>query len=58
MKLLSRDPSYHILVDEVEDHVCQTVAAPVAVNQQQLPEVFESGDGEVAGHHSLGIGAR
>ena len=46
--------SYHILVDEIEDHVCKTRVAQVAVDQQQLTEVFKPGDGKVTGHHSLG----
>lgn len=39
--------SYHILVEEIKDHVGQASAAPVAVDQQQLPQVFKSGDGKV-----------
>lgn len=39
--------SYHIFVDEVEDHVCKTRVAPVPMNQQQLAEVFKPGDGKV-----------
>ncbi len=45
--------SHHILVDEVEDHVCEARAAPVAVDQQQLTEVLKPGDGKVTGHDSL-----
>lgn len=47
------EDSHHILVDEVEDHVCQARVTPVAVNQQQLTEVFEPGDGKVTGHDGL-----
>lgn len=46
--------SYHILVDEVEDHVGETRVTPVAVHKQQLPQVFKPGDSKVTGHHSLG----
>lgn len=45
--------SYHILVEEVENHVGQACVAPVAMDQQQLAEVFKPGDGKVTGHHSL-----
>lgn len=50
--------SYHILVDEVEHHVGETRVTPVAVDKQQLPEVFKPGDGKVTGHHRLGNGTR
>ena len=50
----SENNSHHILVDEVEDHVCESSVAPVTVDQQQLPQVFEPGDREVTGHHRLG----
>lgn len=45
--------THHVLVEEVEDHVGQTVVTPVSVDQHQLPQVFEPGDGEVAGHDGL-----
>lgn len=47
--------AHHVLVDEVEDHIGEARAAPVAVDQKQLAEVFEPGDGKVTGHHSLRI---
>ena len=46
--------SHHVLVDEVKDHVGEARVAPVTVDQQQLTEVFEPGDGEVTGHDGLG----
>lgn len=46
--------SHHILVDEIEDHVSKTGVTPVAMNQQQLTEVFKPGNGKITGHHSLG----
>jgi len=46
--------SHHVLVEEVQDHVGQTRAGPVAVDQQQLPQVFKPGDGKVTRHDGLG----
>lgn len=51
-KAVKKD-SYHILVDEVLNHVCKTRVTPVAMNQQQLAEVFKPWNSKVTGHHSL-----
>lgn len=50
--------THHILVDEVEDHICKTRVTPVTMNKQQLAEVFKPGDGKVTGHHSLWGGVK
>ena len=42
-----------ILLEEVEDHVGQPGVAPMSVDQQQLLQVLETREGEVAGHDSL-----
>lgn len=45
--------THHVLVEVVHHHPGQPRVAPVAVHEQQLLEVPEVGDGEVAGHDSL-----
>lgn len=51
-KAVKKD-SYHILIDEVLYHVCKTRVTPVAMNQQQLAEVFKPWNSKVTGHHGL-----
>lgn len=45
--------THHVLVEVVHHHPGQPGVAPVAMHQQQLLEVSEAGDGEVAGHDGL-----
>lgn len=46
--------THHIFVEVVHHHPGQARVTPVAVHEQQLLEVPEAGDGEVAGHDGLG----
>lgn len=45
--------THQVLVEVVHHHPGQPRVAPVAMHQQQLLEVSEVGDGEVAGHDGL-----
>lgn len=42
-----------VLVEEVQDHVCQAVVRPVPVDQEELDEEAELRNGKVAGHDGL-----
>lgn len=46
--------THHVLVEVVHYHPGQARVTPVAVHEQQLPEVAEPGNGKVAGHDGLG----
>lgn len=46
-------PTYHILVEKVEDHVGKSCITPVPVDKKELAEMSELRHGEVTGHHRL-----
>lgn len=50
--------AHHVLVEVVHHHPGQPGVAPVSVHEQQLLEVPEVGDGEVAGHDGLRDGTQ
>lgn len=50
---LSDVDTHHILIEEVNDHVCQPGVAPVSVNQEKFFQVFEARYSKITGHDRL-----
>lgn len=48
--------TYHILVEEIEDHVGESCVTPVPMHKKELAEMSELRDGKVTGHYSLQTG--
>lgn len=45
--------THHILIEEVNDHVCQAAVTPVSMNQEEFFQVLEVRNSKIAGHDSL-----